>query len=123
MFLKSLFSPFLSKKSRPIYYIIINKEKQGPLSFNDLKSHPRISPLTLVWKKGFKNWVPMGSIPDLRVIFEKKAEKKDQNHPPLKNEPEIVMEEGRFGFFPSLWWVILAVVLIIFVLFRFWISR
>lgn len=123
MFLKSLLRPFLSKKNRAIYYIIVNKKKEGPYSFNDLKSHPNISPLTLVWKKGLKNWVPMGSIPELEIIFKQKKAEKRPDQPLLKNGPEIVMEEGRFGFFPSFWWVILAVVLIIYALFRFWISR
>lgn len=121
MFLKTLLKPFLSEENKPIWYISIDGRKEGPLSLNDLKSHPKITPLTLVWKKGFKNWVPMGSVPEISKIFEKRVDDRNKNHPFLKNGPEIVMEEGRIGFFPSIWWFILAVLLTAYTLYRFWI--
>ena len=123
MFFKILLKPFLSGESKPIWYITTDGNKEGPLSFKDLKSHPRITPLTLVWKKGFKNWVPMGSVPELSKIFEKRVEERNKHHPTLKNGPESVLEEGRIGFFPSIWWVILAVVLISYALIRFWMLK
>lgn len=99
---------------------MIGDKKLGPLSINDLKKNTDITPLTLVWKKGFKKWVPLGSIDELRKIFEKRINQRQKNHPPLENGSEIVMEEGRIGFFPSIWWLILTVFIVLYVLIKLW---
>ena len=111
MFLKTLLNFFLSRENKPIWFILINGKKVGPLSINDLKNHPQVNPLTLVKKKGFKKWVPMGTVEELKKIFESRVRKKNKSVPFMKNGTEIVMEEGRVGFFPSLWWVLLALLL------------
>lgn len=123
MFLKILLKPFLPKEYKPIWYITVDGKKEGPLSFKDLQSHPKVTPLTLVWKVGYQNWVPLGSVPELSKIFEKRVDDRNKNHPSLKNGPESVLEEGRIGFFPSFWWVILTLVLIAYSLIRFWMLK
>lgn len=118
MFFKTLLKPFLSRENKPVWFIMVDGKKQGPFSINDLKKNPHVSPLTLVWKKGFKKWVPMGSVDGLRKIFESRVNEKNQDRPKLKAGPEIVLEEGKSGFFPSMWWLILAILIAIYTLIK-----
>ena len=120
MWLKSLFKPFLSRENKPVWFIMIGDKKIGPLSINDLKKNTDITPLTLVWKKGFEKWVPLGSVDELRKIFEKRIDQRKKDHPPLENGLEIVMEEGRIGFFPSIWWLLLTVFILAYILIKLW---
>ncbi|WP_303026201.1 DUF4339 domain-containing protein [uncultured Parabacteroides sp.] len=53
-------------------YYFIDKEKvrQGPLPLEDLRSY-EITPQTLVWSKGMKNWQKAKDIPDFQGFFDR----------------------------------------------------
>jgi hypothetical protein len=65
-----------------IWFILIADEKEGPYSFFQLKRDPRITPDTLVWKEGFKDWTAIRFVPELKDIF------KDENV--VKEEPDLL---------------------------------
>lgn len=66
-----------------VWYILIDGKKEGPFSLPELKRHFRVTPDTLAWKEGFKEWVPIRHILELRDIF------KDEEQPLSENEEEI----------------------------------
>lgn len=53
-------------------YYFVDKEKvrQGPLPLEDLRSY-EITPQTLVWSKGMKNWQKAKDIPDFQGFFDR----------------------------------------------------
>ncbi len=52
------------------WYIEIDGVKEGPYTLNDLKTHPKLTPDSLVWKMGFIVWTPARNVPELKKIFE-----------------------------------------------------
>lgn len=57
-----------------IWYIKVDDQKKGPYSIQELKFHPRMTPDTLVWKEGFKNWIPARKVAELKSLFEDSEE-------------------------------------------------
>ena len=47
------------------YYLNQAAEQVGPVSTEELKN-AGITPKTLVWKEGMKEWVPAGAIAELK---------------------------------------------------------
>ena len=55
------------------YYVAIDGQQSGPFETKELISLIRdgvITPDSLVWKKGMKNWVKADSVKELESLFE-----------------------------------------------------
>lgn len=113
---------FFRRKKKAIWFIIVNGKKQGPFTFDQLAEHPDLTPFTLVWKKGFSKWLPIGQVPELAKIFEKKEDSLRTHKPSFKNGSEIILEASNHGFFPSIWWVLLTLLIFIYVIVKLWIQ-
>lgn len=50
------------------YFILINSEKVGPLSLDDLKNYS-ITPETYIWKEGLPQWVKAQTLPELNGLI------------------------------------------------------
>ncbi len=103
-----------------IWYIKIDGQREGPLSVSDLKRDRRLTPDTLVWKEGFKDWQPMREVPELKEVFE------DENPPPklspqdlLQGKPalpddELILDFGQEP--PYLFWLLAALLAVMYML-------
>lgn len=107
------------------WFILIEGKKEGPYSVKDLKKHPKVTPLTLVWKKGFSKWVPLGSIPELEEVVTKP---KPVDHPfdprkmdSLAKHGGVIAEPRGFHPSPHLWWVFALIIFLLYFLYRFWV--
>lgn len=65
-----------------IWYLFIEGKEEGPYSFNDLKKDWRLTPDTLVWRKGFEDWIPIRDVRELKDLF------KDEE--PLENQADEI---------------------------------
>lgn len=61
------------------WFIKINEMEQGPFSVSQLKINPHITPETLVRKKGWSDWVPIGRVPELKEVFEDEEKPEEEN--------------------------------------------
>ena len=55
------------------YYVVIGSNSVGPLDYNglmDLVSQGNLTPDSLVWKKGIKEWTKAGDVDELAIFFE-----------------------------------------------------
>lgn len=108
---------------KKVWYIKFGENQEGPYSVEQLRSDRRITPETLVWRKGFSNWVPIGKVPELKVIFED-SEPADQqgNELSLKNEyskGELAIDM-RFDP-PFLFWILIFLIVMSYLFFQlFW---
>jgi hypothetical protein len=102
------------------WYIFLDNSKQGPFNIKELKKNRRVNPDTLVWKEGFKDWVPIRSIKELREVFE------DENKPQEKAKidplsPDILDEEVTLTMqqdpFQFLLWILILILSLIYVLY------
>ncbi len=50
--------------------ILINEEEEGPYSIVQLRADRRITPQTLVRRIGTRKWRAIGSVKELRAVFE-----------------------------------------------------
>lgn len=55
-----------------LYYVLINNQQNGPLSFDQLKQliiDVRVNKQTMIWKTGLENWVLITEIPEASNLF------------------------------------------------------
>ena len=50
------------------YYIVINKERRGPYTIDQLKTIG-LTPNTMVWHKGLPNWVKAHEVAELNTLI------------------------------------------------------
>lgn len=98
-----------------IWFIWIDGMKEGPYNAIDLKRDPRITPDTLVWKEGFKEWKAIRHVGELKEIFKDKPESKPlhENTPlPIgKGAPEeeaLTLQNDPFQFY--LWLLVIVLI-------------
>lgn len=54
------------------WHVLIDKKRYGPYTFENVKTYVkegRVRPDTLVWKKGYQQWLPASKAPELRDLF------------------------------------------------------
>lgn len=78
---------------KKIWHIDINGVKEGPYSIGQLRNDKRITPDTLVWKKGFPDWVPIRNVRELDEVFKDEKEKPDDESNDSKKS-EVVSASG-----------------------------
>ena len=104
-----------------IWYIQVEGQKEGPYSIQDLKIHPRMTPDTLVWKAGFKDWLPARKVPELKVLFEDEepdTELKDRFKikPVSPNDSILALEGSNFPYL--FFWIIILLIVLAYVLYK-----
>lgn len=75
-------------------YYFVDKEKvrQGPLPLEDLQSY-EITPQTLVWSKGMKNWQKAKDLPDFQGFFDRTPANGASPAKSVANDPQT--ESGQ----------------------------
>ncbi len=106
-----------------IWFIEIDGKKEGPYSKGDLRRHPRLTPDTLVWKKGFPAWVPLRKVLELRDLLEsaepeeERGENKDRQKGAIRGDEDGTLalryEPPMFYF-----WILIAIVIVLFTLYQ-----
>jgi len=98
------------------WYIKLNDLEEGPFSIEELKKDLRITPETLVRKKGWTEWLPIGEVKELKEIFEDDTEPEiggsEENSPDKIFDDQITLsaqsDPGNF----ILWVIIILLILI-----------
>ncbi|MCB1112684.1 MAG: DUF4339 domain-containing protein [Chlamydiales bacterium] len=108
--------------TKKVWYIQIHGKKEGPYSIRDLRKDRRLTPDTLVWREGFKKWVPLRDVPELQEVFEEEEEIEDEDVDlALLSEDQLAMTlQFEPPFF--LFWLLVVIVLTIYVLIDFYIK-
>lgn len=109
------------KKER-IWFILIGGKKEGPYSISQLRSHPKLTPDTLVWRKGFSKWIPIAQVKELKEVFrdDKKKKRPDDKKKDLKLSYVLAKTNHHFNPKPFFWWLLLLSLVLFYVLYRFW---
>ena len=100
-----------------IWYIKVNGTPEGPFSVMELKRDRRITPDTLVWREGFKKWIAIRYVVELKEVFadedSQEAPKEDQT--PLRGIPdeEIALDLRKD---PPYFWLLLILVIILYLI-------
>lgn len=98
------------------WFILVNGNQEGPYNLKELKRHPQVTPDTLVWKKGWKEWVAIRYVSELKDLF------KDEPPPkPLNDKKALAVDLGdqaaltithQDPFHPFLWYLLIVSFLI-----------
>lgn len=106
------------------WYIDLDGKSEGPYSILDLRSNPFVTPETLVWKEGFTEWVPMGTVDELKAVF-KDPEEPNAIIPNISKDLTQVQDElvmDMSGQPPDfLWLLIIALTLAYFLIRVYWV--
>ena len=106
------------------WYILIDGKKEGPFSINQLKKDTKVTPDTLVWKNGFKEWLAIRQVPELADLF------KDENVIPGKEEnnqddvsTDLVQQDQAaltLRHDPTQWvlWLLVLILLLVYILYQ-----
>lgn len=104
------------------WFIVVEGKQKGPYSIHDLKNDSRVTPDTLVWKEGFKDWKPMRSVPELKEVFkdEEQGEPLEERFKPKPfpkdlNPDQETLTLSRDPIQFLLWLLLLLLVLIYFI--------
>jgi len=68
-----------------IWYILVDRKPEGPLTFDQLCRHDMLTKKSYVWKEGMENWVHAEELPELKELFYKPLPKKEEEE---EEEPE-----------------------------------
>lgn len=98
--------------SEAVWFILIDRQKEGPYSVSDLKYHKLFTLDTLVWREGFQEWVSARCVPELAALF-----KKEQHPPFIQDQPSVLaMEKDPFQRF---FWFVLVLIIALYLLYFF----
>lgn len=105
-----------------IWFIKIENQKEGPFSIWELKCDSRVTPDTLVWKDGFKDWIPARKVPELKSLFEDEEPPEDlKDRFKMKNlsteDSILAIERSNFPFF--FYWMLVLFIVIAYLLLKF----
>lgn len=100
-----------------VWYIKIDASVEGPFTVEELARDKRLSPDTLVWKKGFEAWKKAGEVEELSFLFEEEPpenEEEEDKGKLLRNLPlddEIAIDGSEAPPPLHLWLLILLILL------------
>lgn len=104
------------------WFVIIDGQREGPYTPADLKIHFKVTPDTLAWKEGFKEWVAIRFIPELKFIFEDETSgqpiKDEEFKAPVdtgSDEATLTLRRDPFQF---LLLIVLLIILLIYLVFH-----
>jgi len=104
------------------WYIKINGVKEGPYSIADLELDRRFTPDTLVWRKGFKEWLPARRVGPLAEIFKKrkrpKKKKFEGEEYPARLTPDGLVIDARGPPPNFLMWLIIIILLVVYIIYK-----
>ena len=112
-----------------VWLIRIGETNKGPYNILELRCHPTVTPETWVWREGWTEWKRMGSVPELKIVF--------QDSKPLEgvdSEEEVVSSSSKpkdslketlaldlknsDGYPPFILWLIIMILIMIIVYYR-----
>lgn len=95
-----------------IWFIEVKGKQEGPYSIAELKRHPHFTLDTLVWREGFREWIPARNVPELRELFSKKPKVDEEEVKPVATEGEGELAvEMRYDIPPWFWVALLGILL------------
>lgn len=101
------------------WYILWEGKKEGPYSCSELKADLRVTPDTLVWRKGFKEWVPARTVKELQVLFEDPQDLSAPISDPVastQGEGALSLEESA-AIPPFWWWLLILATILMWIVF------
>lgn len=113
--------PFSSVKE---WFTVYENRQEGPFSQKELMIDVRLTPETLVWKKGMKDWIKVKEVQELKFAFEDHTEvsEKDEEEfneviqPKFEHEEETLtmqMEPYQYSL-----WILIILIVLIYILFQ-----
>lgn len=103
------------------WYVLIEGKKEGPFTTKELKRDPRITLDTLVWKKGFADWMPIKNVPELKDLFKEPEKTKEEEE---TEEEQDQLKGGDLGPYqlaltaeyepphPIIWFILASLILL-----------
>lgn len=100
------------------WFIIVEGRQEGPYSLLELSRDKRITPDTLVWKKGFEKWIAIRNVRELKELFEDKPEGKPLHEKSKEKKPSLLdaeqdtlaISQDPFQF--TLWLLVILLILL-----------
>ncbi len=74
------------------WFVIIENQQEGPFSLLELKRNSHFTPDTLVWKKGFQEWVKARFVLEMQNLF-----KDDPKLPVIQPSDQVEEVESDLG--------------------------
>lgn len=101
-----------------VWFIKVDDIEEGPFSFAELKRHPRLTPDTLVRKKGSSLWTLIRHVAELKKVFEDipavvPSASEDEGLPEnnLQVEKDELLLDASNDTPPYLFWLLMITVL------------
>ncbi len=84
------------------FYVDADGQQIGPSTIEDLRDKGVITPSTLMWSSGMKDWQPANNIVEVRIAL---LSGSSAVPPPLSSAPNITSQSDKMGEKPHSWLV------------------
>lgn len=109
-----------------IWFIQLDGHQEGPFSVDELRHDSRITPDTFVWKEGFRKWIPIRYVSELKNLFkdpeslEPQESEEDKKIIGLrKGKDELVLDLQK-DFPPLLFWILIILIIASYLFYEFY---
>lgn len=110
------------------WYIQVDGKPEGPYSLEELRAHPRVTPDTLVQRKGTSEWTPAGKVKALKKLFQDEPkpsdeeEKKKEEALPSRVTPNGLVIDLRRDPPHLFFWIVLVLIFVLYGIIRLFVK-
>lgn len=109
-------------RKEKIWFLLVDGKKKGPYSALNLRWNPFVTPDTLVWREGFRNWIPLRNVSELKFIFEDSTE--HSSYQPFKEKKTKILNDtlalDYHRDYTPLFFLLLLVLLVSYSIYRYY---
>ena len=102
------------------WFVKLDGRDVGPLSKEELRCNPKITPDTLIWKEGFTKWVPIRAVAELADLFQDEEKQPDQQESGDGKKFESPLGDATLALQRDpphfIFWLLMILLLVIYIL-------
>ncbi len=101
-----------------VWFILIDGKEEGPYNVQGLKSHPFVTPDTLVRHKDSNKWQPIRYVKELQDIFKDEEPEEEPVKPATDLSGRDILAMEMRNDPSNLFWIIILILALAYVIFR-----
>lgn len=109
------------------WYLLIGGQKEGPYTLLELRNNRLITPDTLIWKEGFRQWVAIRYVPELKILFQDEKEEEPPADVVKEGEAKSAVDSQETTLairyeppYKLYFWLLIVILMVCYTIYRFY---